>query len=797
MADKMDKMIKKNFKIDWTQARPVLIMLLCTCIAFSGTASYIPPAVPAAETEPVAGTEETETLPVTEAEETEETETVEETEEETEEPGYESAPYRLNPAYLYEEGAEESYAMILLKELIARDSAWYSEIYDMANMAPARLASSLGRSRASVLGQYNPASKTQDADDASTWAVEHFKNVRISFYNGDGEVTSAVSNAQDILSMASVYAYYNGIESLEEFESYVNELWKHSHSYSVSMGEVYYCDGCVNPDQSADGDGLDDSELSGEDTFPAGWTIDTEMMATDEGEEKSEEDGESGSGIPSSNPPSGTTEQASVDIPDHVTADSDKSYEVYTQTQTENSVIQSLAETAESVIMEETKPKITIIREATTAAGETAKPSGTGSQNNGGRPTIVRDNETTAEASGGPDGGNGMQGASDRNEGGPDSGNGGAGESSGSPDVTGATGDSESSGVPKATGGGENAAGIPGQEADTTSAETFVEETPSDEPPPEPGAAKAAAGASGNQAGSFEADGLETVAADSGVPSPGTSDYRVYAATAAQGSETEGPEEEPSGTSDSPTADSAGERVCPGHIDLKITAKVVTLSEENNLYALDSKGSEVTEDGAWEGWTDRTTAYVRHINRQDWTEEYDLYVTVEGTRAPLSNAEIESYMNQLPENTTEARKDIIRYALQSVGKIPYYWGGKASSPNYGGNHFGTVTIPDHRGRIIRGLDCSGWINWVYWSVTGSRLPYEGTEGLKETGRQIRRSDLKPGDIIVITGNTPHVIMFMNWTANGQIQCIHETGSANNVTVGVMTANWPYYRNLLD
>ena len=40
-------------------------------------------------------------------------------------------------------------------------------------------------------------------------------------------------------------------------------------------------------------------------------------------------------------------------------------------------------------------------------------------------------------------------------------------------------------------------------------------------------------------------------------------------------------------------------------------------------------------------------------------------------------------------------------------------------------------------------------------------------------------------------------MFLNWAPNGQIQCIHETGSADNVTVGVMTANWPYYRNLLD
>ncbi len=785
--------------MEWTQARPVLIMLLCTCIAFSATASYIPPAaLAAAETEPDVETAVPETLPATEAEETEETETTAKTEEETEEKEYEPMPYRLNQAYQYGEGAEESHAKLLLKELISKDSSWYSEIYDMANMAPARLASSLGRSQSSVLGQYNPASRTQNADDASTWAVEHFKNVRVSFYNGDGEVTSAVSNAQDILSMASVYAYYNKVEDLEELKSYVDDLWKRSHSYSVSMGEVYYCDGCVNPDQSAGEEGLEDSELSGEDTFPTGWTIDTEITTIDQSEDGNTENG-TVPGSSSSRLPSGTEGSASVDIPDHVTADSDKSYEVYTQTQTENSVIQSLAETAESVILEETKPKITIIREATTAVGETKAP-GTESPDSGNKPTIVRDGETTGgtEGQAGEPGisgdGNGQPGTPDGNADGSGPVQGGAGESPGGsngmgiPGGNGAPQGADSSSTPETSGSSERAPGV------TEYSETPVEETPSDEPPPEPGMVKRRSEAPRDQK-EASGEGIETVVSDSGLLDPSGADYRVYAATAAQGAGTEGQAEDSSHALNSSAF--SREKVCPGHIDLKITAKVVTLSEENNLYALDQKGSKGTEDSTWEGWTKRTTAYVRHINRQDWTEEYDLYVTVEGTRAPLSNAEIESYMNQLPENTTEERKDIIRYALQSVGKIPYYWGGKASAPNYGGNHFGTVTVPDHRGRIIRGLDCSGWINWVYWSVTGDRLPYEGTEGLKETGRQVRRSDLKPGDIIVITGRTPHVIMFMNWAANGQIQCIHETGSANNVTVGVMTANWPYYRNLLD
>lgn len=176
------------------------------------------------------------------------------------------APYRLNFAHMYEEGAEESYAEILMKELIRKDSQWYAGIYDMANMAPSRLASRLGRSQAKVLGKHNPASLSQDPEDPSTWAVEHFKNVRVSFYDGDGNITSAVSNAQQILSMASVYCYYNEIHDLDQIRQYTDQLWSASHSYSASMGDVYFCGGCVDPSQIPSGEETD-SELEGEDQF--------------------------------------------------------------------------------------------------------------------------------------------------------------------------------------------------------------------------------------------------------------------------------------------------------------------------------------------------------------------------------------------------------------------------------------------------------------------------------------------------------------------------------------------------
>lgn len=239
---------------------------------------------------------------------------------------------------------------------------------------------------------------------------------------------------------------------------------------------------------------------------------------------------------------------------------------------------------------------------------------------------------------------------------------------------------------------------------------------------------------------------------------------------------------------------------CPGHIDLIVNVKVAGLKEKNGLFQLDSLGNDRNniKEGGWPGWTQDTMESARALSSQDWFEKYGLSLSFISMMNPLTEAEIDAYMNQLPAGISQTRRDLIHFALSSVGKVPYYWGGKASSPNYSGNSFGVMTAPDVKGRILKGLDCSGWINWVYWSVTGQRLPYESTSGLAISGTRISRSELQPGDIIVRTGADAHVIMFLGWTSDGKIRCIHESSAGvNNVMVAVRDANWPYYRRLAD
>lgn len=708
-------------------ARPLLAMALCTCIAFSAMFPYIPVIAPAeTSTERIY---EPETVDILE----DPTEIA--TEETTAEIDPDApAPYKLNFANMYEEGSETSYAEILMKELIQKDSKWFAAIYDMANTAPVKLAPSFGRKASSVLGQYNPTSKTQDKNNPGSWYVEHFKNVKVTFYNGNGEVTSAVSNAQDILSMASVYAFYHGITDLDSIRAYVNDLWTKSHSYQAVLGNVYYCDGCVDPNASAE---EGDSELEGEDTFVSGRNIDTEIR-TDAGDEVIDQAGDTVSVNGESYSDGSTAAGSAQDPSAHTstvveTTTTPPSAANHTEgaetKESTTSALDSLAETAESVIQETTK-KATIIRMEDTTAATTKAPATEAST------TAAQTKEETVPETAAPST-EGTEETSVR-----------VIRVSSNEDT-----DREYSDY------AVRAA------AEEQNAVTFI--------PDEEEMADSEAGG--------ETSGLEQKTEMTGEDAENDADaYTVHAAATSHA------------------------LICPGHIDLKITATIRSLNETSGLYSVDDTGNTVGEtesvsaDGTgWEGWNRRMTSFVSHINRQDWTETYGLNVVVEGTRAPLSTTEIESYMSRLPKDTSEVRKNIIRYALQSVGKVPYYWGGKASAQNYTGNNFGSVTIPDHKGRILKGLDCSGWVNWVYWSVTGTHLPYEGTEGLKTLGRQVKRQDLKPGDIVVITGSTPHVIMFLGFTSNGQIQCIHETGSANNVTIGVMNANWPYYRNLLD
>lgn len=172
-----------------------------------------------------------------------------------------------------------------------------------------------------------------------------------------------------------------------------------------------------------------------------------------------------------------------------------------------------------------------------------------------------------------------------------------------------------------------------------------------------------------------------------------------------------------------------------------------------------------------------------------------------GTVTTLSKEEMDRLLNKLPEDTSELRKNIVLQAGDAVGKIPYYWGGAASCAGYDGNNFGTVVSPDYKGRNRKGLDCSHFVDWVYWTVMNNNLGNTNTKGQITMCRKINSSELLPGDLGFLMdkqGNTTHVGIYAGRNEKGEMVWIHENSHDNNVAVNTVSYWSGYYRlNLME
>ena len=239
---------------------------------------------------------------------------------------------------------------------------------------------------------------------------------------------------------------------------------------------------------------------------------------------------------------------------------------------------------------------------------------------------------------------------------------------------------------------------------------------------------------------------------------------------------------------------------CPGHIDLNLYVTVMTLDAGYGLPSIDNNYGNrgVNFNKNWHGWDANMINKARTLYYKDWDEEYGLSVSYVKLVNPLTQEEINYYLNRLDPNLSANRYKLIETALRSVGKIPYYYGGKTSRLGYQTNNFGTKVPADYKGRCLKGLDCSGWINWVYGTAFNKQMiKSEGTQKLATEGTKITRKELMPGDIIVRPGYDSHVMMFLEWAGDDKMTVIHENGSVNNVSIGTFDAYYPYYRRILN
>lgn len=207
-----------------------------------------------------------------------------------------------------------------------------------------------------------------------------------------------------------------------------------------------------------------------------------------------------------------------------------------------------------------------------------------------------------------------------------------------------------------------------------------------------------------------------------------------------------------------------------------------------------------------DGWTERNlyititakTAEemkaVHHFNRnqiaalEELLEQRDLLreliedvYSVSGDTAAL--------LRDLPENLSPEREAVVRTACSLVGKVNYFWGGKSLVIGWNAR-WGEVRQVTAAGSSTTGtyrpygLDCSGFVDWVFYNATGSGYIIGhggGATAQHSYCTDISWADAQPGDLVFYPDNS-HVGIVGGWDANGELLIIHCASGYNNVVI---------------
>ena len=752
---------------------------------------------------------------------------------------FQPAPDKLNLAYFYRDGADtsdtiHSYAGEVYQKLMTADNEYLAKIYDEAGVSPLNLAKRLGVSSSRVMGKYNPNAGGQDPNDAATWYIPNFKNVNVSFYNADGEQVNEYSNVKDIMAMASVYCYAHDYLDVDTFEKYCEELYSKSRKYTISIGQVYYDSGCINRTAKEE---ADDAKKVEEALAALKLQL---QAATNRSEGLLTQDALSAGSASIS---SGNQQVLNLTGGRATMTAETKGYE--TQTDAEGnaggqgilfpsdsdgnaSVTQSAAAATEAQTVAETAAPTQAQTQATAAQTQAASDNGMlvlGAMQPVKKMALAAQ-ETLASLDGVHYGTPGSYGTARAYAEAQKKARAAASLTSsmlvfGDSDTAAASAVPETAAV--STEASETQAVVSATAAPTSTEDTTYETDENgqkkkryagyeagkgiDEVNKQATSAAAASSSAGGdvQSTTALADSQQTVIGTFTGEQLKNMDENTLRQLVQQSLAAEEAKQ-----STNTETDVKSKNYCPGHVDLYVKVTIYGFEDAKGLRTValsadDQDENEATKSldaalarNGWNGWTEEQMGYVQKLISQDWFKTYGLSISTINPKQPLTEEEISKYLSSLPDDISDERKAVIKFALSSVGKIPYYWGGKASAASYEKNGFGRVIEADYKGRVLRGLDCSGWVQWVYWSAIGNRLNgASSTATLIGEGQKIKRSELQPGDIIVRVGADSHVVMFLQWAGNGNMIVIHENSGANNVSVSEVTANYPYYRKLIQ
>lgn len=146
-------------------------------------------------------------------------------------------------------------------------------------------------------------------------------------------------------------------------------------------------------------------------------------------------------------------------------------------------------------------------------------------------------------------------------------------------------------------------------------------------------------------------------------------------------------------------------------------------------------------------------------------------------------------IRNLPEDLSPEREAVVRTACSLVGKVNYFWGGKSLVFGWDARWgelrqvtaAGSSTTGTYR---PYGLDCSGFVDWVFYNATGGQyiIGHGGGATMQHNYcTEISWADAQPGDLVFYPDNS-HVGIVGGRDANGELLIIHCASGYNNVVI---------------
>ena len=155
----------------------------------------------------------------------------------------------------------------------------------------------------------------------------------------------------------------------------------------------------------------------------------------------------------------------------------------------------------------------------------------------------------------------------------------------------------------------------------------------------------------------------------------------------------------------------------------------------------------------------------------------------------ISQEDAIALLENLPDDLDPARKAVVETAVQLVGRVSYFWGGKSLTLGWD-DRWGVPTEVTASGSgstgTVRpfGLDCSGFVDWTFYNATnGSYYPGRGGGAATQHSYCTNSAwnEAQPGDLVFYPDDS-HVGIVGGKDADGNLLIVHCSGGANGVVI---------------